>query len=54
MDVGAQTIPNFLKHYGNNIVGGSLGHHLLEVNIIVAFCILIKIIRRKQAITMYS
>ena len=31
MEDGALTIPNFLRHYGNNIVGGSLGHHLIEV-----------------------
>ncbi len=35
MEDGALTIPNFLRHYGNNIVGGSLGHHIGEVKIII-------------------
>ena len=32
MDEGAQTVPNFLKKYNPNIVGGSLGNHLGEVS----------------------
>jgi len=35
MDDGALTVPNFLRHFGNNVVGGSLGHHLGEVTNIV-------------------
>ncbi len=32
MDNGAQTVPNFLKKYRNDLIGGSLGHHLGEVS----------------------
>ena len=31
MDKNAETVPNFLSHYNPNIIGGSLGHHLVEV-----------------------
>ena len=33
MDDGAQTVANFLKFYNPSIVGGSLGHHFVEVSI---------------------
>ncbi len=32
MDKGAQTIPNFLRTYNPDIIGGSLGDHLSEVH----------------------
>ena len=32
MDPGAHTVPNFLRTYNPNLVGGSLGHHLIEVS----------------------
>jgi hypothetical protein len=32
MDPGAVTVPNFLRTYTPSLVGGSLGHHLIEVN----------------------
>ncbi len=32
MDEGAQTIPNFLRTYNPDIVGGSVGDHLSEVS----------------------
>ena len=35
MDEGALTVPNFLRTYSPNLVGGSLGHHLVEVYMIV-------------------
>ena len=31
MDDRAQTVPNFLRTYRPDIVGGSLGHHIVEV-----------------------
>ena len=31
MDAGAQTVANFLKVYNPSVVGGSLGHHIVEV-----------------------
>ena len=31
MDENAQTVANFLKFYNPSIVGGSLGHHIVEV-----------------------
>ena len=34
MDEGAQTVANFLKFYNPSLVGGSLGHHIVEVSIL--------------------
>ena len=31
MDEGAQTVANFLRFYNPSLIGGSIGHHLLEV-----------------------
>jgi hypothetical protein len=31
MDEGAQTVANFLKNYNPSLIGGSIGHHFLEV-----------------------
>lgn len=31
MDNHAQTVPNFLRHYTPDLVGGSVGYHLTEV-----------------------
>ena len=31
MDPGAQTIPNFLRRYNPDVIGGSLGDHFSEV-----------------------
>ncbi|XP_064393239.1 phospholipase B1, membrane-associated-like isoform X3 [Halichondria panicea] len=31
MDDDAQTVPNFLKNYRDDLIGGSLGHHLGEL-----------------------
>lgn len=39
MDEGAQTLPNFIKKYNPNIVGGSLGHHLGSVSEIACYTI---------------
>ena len=36
MDENAQTVANFLKFYNPSIVGGSLGHHIVEVSICLA------------------
>ena len=35
MDEGAQTVANFLKFYNPSLIGGSLGHHIVEVGIFV-------------------
>ena len=35
MDEGAQTVANFLKFYNPSLVGGSLGHHFVEVSMFV-------------------
>lgn len=31
MDDGALTVPNFLRTYNPNLIGGSLSHHFSEV-----------------------
>lgn len=33
MDDGAQTVANFLKFYNPSLIGGSLGHHIVEVSV---------------------
>ena len=32
MDEGAQTVPNFLKNYRDDVVGGSVGNHSGEAS----------------------
>lgn len=32
MDEGAQTLPNFLKNYRDDVVGGSVGNHTGEAS----------------------
>ena len=40
MDSGEQTVPNFLKNYRGEVIGGSLGQHKTEVRgLIVYACI---------------
>ena len=33
MDEGVQTVANFLKFYNPSLIGGSIGHHVVEVSL---------------------
>ena len=41
MDPGAHTVPNFLRTYNPNLVGGSLGRHLVEVSTYTVFMVIV-------------